>query len=341
MIFTRQMIKALVKHSLQSKDVSIVEKAGPRLLPGEALVRTEACGICGSDVHAWRQDPGYEWVRAPVTLGHEAVGYVSAATYETDAAWIGKRVVPISIDGCGTCALCLSGQRQLCPERSVLGITFDGAAAQSFSIPTSRLVIVPESLPAIILALVEPLSVACHAIKLLGLTDEFTGLAVISGPGPIGILTALALKQRGIRVILTGASRDADYRLPLASSLGFDTVLVGKDALALHPDAWVEASGSGSALNDACASVLPGGVVVAVGLFAATFPLDMNKIVRNQVRLQGSYSSTRTDYETAVALLLESPTLWASLVTQFPLEQGVTALEKTAAAQVIKAVLTP
>lgn len=334
-------MKALIKKSLQRHDVHVMQVPVPPLEPGSVLVQTEACGICGSDVHAWRQDPGYEWVRAPVALGHEAVGHVIEVADETNRSWRGKRVVPLSIDGCGLCPTCLRGKPQLCHEGSVLGITFGGGAAEMFAIPATRLVQVPEEVGATTLALIEPLSVACHAIALLDPSEKFDGEIVVSGPGTIGMLIALVLKRRGAHVVITGAQQDKTTRLPLAASLGLEPRVAGEDILPHHPVTWFEASGAGSALNNACQTVMPGGTVIAVGLFGAPAGLDMNVVVRRQIRLQGSYASTRTDYNEALALICEDPLLWSSLVTRFPLDEGVAALEKTAAAQVIKAVLVP
>src|SRR5687767_14527780 len=125
-------MQALVKQSRAFKDVAVTALPRPQPGPGQVLVRTEAVGLCGSDVHAWRQDAGYEWVPTPVVLGHEAVGVVEEVADDVDAFWRGRRVVPMSIDGCGSCRVCRRGRRQICPRRTVLGLSFSGAAADVF-----------------------------------------------------------------------------------------------------------------------------------------------------------------------------------------------------------------
>ena len=261
-------MRALIKNSAVPEDVTLGEVGEPEPAPGQVRVRTQACGLCGSDVHAWRHDRGYEWIAPPVVLGHEAVGRVVALGDGVDDRWLGKRVVPVSIDGCGTCDLCERGLRQICPQRSVLGLSFDGAAAESFVVPEVRLVEIDEHLPAPIAALTEPLSVACRSVAHVEGAVDGPAKVVVSGPGPIGTMAALVLAQRGHDVVLTGIGNDEASRLPLARSLGLRTVVAGKDTMPFIPTGWVEASGSTHALDAAIAAVLPGSPVAVVGLFA-------------------------------------------------------------------------
>ncbi|WP_261781844.1 orotidine 5'-phosphate decarboxylase / HUMPS family protein [Rhodococcus sp. BP-332] len=167
-------------------DFAVLDRPAPGPGHGQVLVQTEACGLCGSDVHAWRQDAGYYWVRPPVTMGHEAVGTVVAVGAGVDRRWVGRRVVPVSIDGRGDCAVCRRGLRQICEQKSVLGLSFDGAAAELFVVDEHRLVPVEHDLPVSVLVLTEPLSVACLAVTRLQRADEDAFRAVVSGPGPNG-----------------------------------------------------------------------------------------------------------------------------------------------------------
>ncbi|MEV4732482.1 alcohol dehydrogenase catalytic domain-containing protein [Saccharopolyspora sp. NPDC049426] len=332
-------MNALVKRSGISEDAGVGGREIPRPPAGHVLVRTEACGLCGSDVHAWRQDAGYDWVRTPVTLGHEAIGEVVAAGPGADRGWVGRRVVPVSIDGCGDCPTCREGLRQICPDRTVLGLSFDGAAAEHFTIDQRRLVPVEVDLPASTLVLTEPLSVALRAVKHLE-RAEAAHDAVVSGPGPIGLMIALLLRQRGHRVVLVGAERDRRQRLAVAASLGLETRVAGESS-GTRPGGWVEASGSSQALNAAVHQIRSGGTVVVPALFGGTTDPDVNVLTRNEIRLQGSYGSLAVDYRDAMSTLAADPEPWSSLVTTFPLSEGVRALETAAAAEVFKAVLVP
>lgn len=333
-------IMALTKASSIPEDVRVLQRPAPELAAGDLLVQTLACGLCGSDVHAWRQDTGYEWVRSPVTLGHEAVGRVVACGPGVPEEWMDRRVVPIAIDGCGNCDLCARGTRQLCRSRSVLGLSFDGCASEQFSIPAHRAVPVDSDLPAETLALTEPLSVAFHAATRLEESVGKTSRIVVSGPGPIGLMCALLLKDHGYRVALMGAPRDEEQRLPLARTLGLETLLAGQ-ALPPNVDGWLEASGAPKALQAAVSAVNPGGTIVVAGLFPSFPAVDVNVLARNEVRLLGSYGSVAQDYRDALAALEAAPERWRSLVTTIPLSEGTRALRTAADAGALKVVLIP
>lgn len=335
-------MQALVKHSHAPQDVSITSHPRPRPGPGQVLVRTEAVGLCGSDVHAWRQDPGYEWVATPVVLGHEAVGSVEDVADDVDASWRGRRVVPLSIDGCGSCPVCRRGQRQICPRRTVLGLSFDGAAAEFFTVDVDRLVEVALDVSVTALVLTEPLAIAVHAVERLtasGPAADAAGDVVVTGPGPIGLMAAMLLHARGYAVSLVGTAQDRPVRLALAEGLGLRTS-EGQDFPA-DPTLWMEASGSGQALAAAVARTAVGGTIVVPALFAAVPSIDVNVLVRGEVDLLGSYGATRTDYEAAVAVLTNDPLRWSRLVTACPLAEATEVLERVSRGEVLKAALMP
>jgi L-iditol 2-dehydrogenase len=333
-------MEALAKLTDRPGDVGVVDRPPPTPPAGHVLVRTEAVGLCGSDVHAWRGDKGYEWLQPPVTFGHEAVGVVTAVGADVEQDWIGRRVVPIAIDGCGHCKTCRRGLRQICPQRTVLGLSFDGAAAESFTILAERLVTVDVDLPATVLALTEPLSVAYRAVGHLRESQPAALDVVVTGPGPIGVMAALLLSHQGHKVVLVGAERDREQRLAAAGGLGITTVVTSAD-FDLTPDAWIEASGSSAGLNLALRQTLPGGTVVVPGLYGAPADPDVNLLTRREIRLQGSYGSQAEDYRSAMAVLAEDPKMWASLLSVRPLSEGVAGLETAAAGQAFKVVLIP
>ncbi|OZC73622.1 alcohol dehydrogenase [Rhodococcus sp. 06-462-5] len=333
-------MRALVKRTNTPMDAVVLDRPTPEPGSGQVLVATEACGLCGSDVHAWKQDAGYDWVASPVCMGHEAVGTVVEVGDGVDRRWIGRRVVPVSIDGCGRCSVCLRGLRQICPDKAVLGLSFDGAAAEFFVVDEHRLVPVEHDLPATVLVLTEPLSVAGRAVSHLQRADPEAKNVVVSGPGPIGLMIALLLSQSGHAVLLTGAPRDQDLRLATARSLGLATA-VGDDLGGFEAQGWIEASGSGAGLGTALRTVMPGGTVVVPALFASDANPDMNLVTRREIRILGSYGSQRSDYVTAMNYLATDPEMWGSLVTVRQLEDAIDALETAAAAQAFKVVLTP
>lgn len=333
-------MQALVKRSHDAGDVAVVHRPRPTPAPGQVLVRTEAVGLCGSDVHAWREDPGYEWVAVPVVLGHEAVGVVEEVGAGVGASWRGRRVVPISIDGCGDCRVCRSGRRYICTERSVLGLSFAGAAAELFAVDVDRLVGVDPAGPASALVLTEPLAIAVHAARRLVPEADHGGMEiVVTGPGPIGILAAMLLQDEGHRVTLVGTERDRAVRLAMADRLGLRTS-VGED-LPADPPLWLEASGAGKALGAAIGRIAMGGTIVVPALFSEIPHVDVNLITRREINVLGSYGASRCDYEVAAALIAADPQRWAQLVSSFPLQEAAPVLERISRGEVLKAALVP
>ena len=290
-------MQALVKNSAVPEDVTLREVAEPEPAPGQVRVRTQACGLCGSDVHAWRHDRGYEWITPPVALGHEAVGRVEALGEGVDQRWLGKRVVPVAIDGCGSCDLCKKG------------FPADLPAAQR-----SRIVLRRRCRRIIR----RPRDPTGRGRRNAAGTDRRADRTVIGGlPGgcPRGERDGRSSQSRrvGARSDRHDGSIGAESarprcrvdrrrqrpasRLPLARSLGLRTLVSGSDTLPFIPTGWVEASGSTQALDGAVATVLPGSPVAVVGLFAHTGGIDFNALTRKEIRLQGSYGSTRPDYD--------------------------------------------
>jgi L-iditol 2-dehydrogenase len=334
------MIPALVKGGTDqaSTDIRTVESRVPGA--GEVRLRVEACGLCGSDVHAWRGDPGYEWVRTPVVMGHEMVGVVDGIGDGVDPAWSGKRVVPMGIDGCHRCATCAAGRSQICPEREVMGLSFDGGLAASVTVPAARLVKVDAHAPALRMTLTEPMSVASRAVRRLGGVAPGTRV-VVSGPGPIGLFAAWLLARRGVDVVLTGTESDETIRLPAARRLGLKTMRAEKAEFDGPVGAWIEASGSVPGFRQAVGTVTPGGRVVVVALFARDPQLEINTMVRGEIDVIGSYASLREDYVLAAAELAAADGLEEVVSTAFPLTEALTALEATSSGLVVKAVLEP
>jgi L-iditol 2-dehydrogenase len=329
-------MRALTKRSDVAGDVAVVERPVPGLGPGQALVRVTGVGLCGSDVHAIKAHPGYEWVAAPVTLGHEITGVVDAVAGDANPVLAGARVGVISMDGCRGCDLCDGGSRPLCPERTVIGLSFDGGAAELAAVRTDNLVRLPGDLSWQHAVLLEPCSVAVHAVARTPLPPG--GRVIISGAGPVGMLTAFAARARGAQVTLVGVARDEAVRLPLLRRCGFDA----RSVLPSEPaGAWIEASGSVEALAAAVTGLRAGGELTAVGMYDRLSPLDASRVVRREITIRGSYGSVAQDYQTALGLLATADIPAQSMVSPFALDDWRAALDAIAQGTAIKAVLMP
>ena len=160
---------------------------------GEVVVEVSHCGVCGSDLHFVIEG----WGRPGAIGGHEYSGRV-AAVGPGVAGWaVGDPVVGGAMVGCGTCVACRAGRPSLCRARSSPGVgDLQGAFAGFVSCPAAELVRVPEGLPLRTAALTEPLAVALHGITAAALAPGQR--ALVTGAGPIGLLTVAALRARGV-----------------------------------------------------------------------------------------------------------------------------------------------
>jgi L-iditol 2-dehydrogenase len=329
-------VKALVKLSPAAGDLAVRPLPVPDPRPGEALVQVTAVGLCGSDVHAIRAHPGYEWVRTPVTLGHEITGVVAAVAGDAREVPVGSQVGVISMDGCRACDLCVSGRRPLCAERTVIGLSDDGGAADYVLVRADNLVPLPAELSWRHSVLLEPFSVAVHAVARTPLPAD--GRVIVSGAGPVGILAAFAARAAGAEVTVVGVAQDEAVRLPLLRQAGFAT---RTEPPAEPAGAWIEASGSVAALAAAVAGLGTGGDLTAVGMYDRLAALDGSRIVRREITFRGSYGSVAADYLTALGLLRTAGVPADGMVSPFPLGDWADALDAIARGAVIKAALRP
>ena len=317
--------------------------------PGEVSLRVASCGICGSDVHAFRSDAGFEWIQPPVTLGHEFSGTVESVGSEVTRVSQGDRVVAVAVQGCGSCGACRAGSTQLCPQRVAVGLARDGGMAEYAVMPEQHLVPVPEDLDLGVAALGEPLAVAVHAVNVRAQVQSGQRV-VVSGPGPIGILCAMLANLNGAEVLLTGVGQDSEARLPAAEHVGLIIANVSEKPLEEHlrdsfgdhaPDLWVESSGSVKALSSALESVRPGGTITVVGLYADEMQFSPTSTVRRELSLLFSYSCNYADYQRSLDLLGRGDIDPGPLLSQFPLEEAPEAFEAVGQGRTVKAILVP
>lgn len=327
-------MKALTKLSSAADDVAVRPRPVPSPSAGQALVLVTATGLCGSDVHAIRGHAGYEWVSTPVTLGHEITGVVAGGDGPVPAD---TRVGVISMDGCRVCDLCAAGRRPLCPDRTVIGLSNDGGAAEYVTVRADNLVPLPADLSWRHAVLLEPCSVAVHAVARTPLPAD--GRVIVSGAGPVGMLAAFVARARGADVTVVGVERDEAVRLPLLRECGFVT---RTEAPAGPVGAWIEASGAVAALASAVGGLRAGGDLTAVGMYDRLAALDGSRVVRREITLRGSYGSVAADYLTALDLLCGAAAVPADrMVSPFPLDDWAAALDAVARGTVIKAALRP
>lgn len=339
-------MQAFVKYGKEAGQAAVTNVPRPAPGTGEVLIKVAGCGICGSDLHAYNSDPGYEWVTPPVILGHEFAGVVVETGPEVDPGKVGDHVTAVAIQGCLQCPACLSGNSHLCPERKVIGLHFDGAMAGFVVAKADQLLPLPSNLDLSLAALVEPVSVALHALRRVVIRPG--DKVVVSGPGPIGLLCAGLAKLSGAKVLLLGMNRDALVRLPTAQRLGLDTAIVEGESTeevvrsTFGPgiaDLVIEASGAPAALKTSFNLVHRGGNIVVVALYNKEMTWFPSPAVRDELSVLFSYASTRRDYLQAISLMADQAMDFSVLAQQFPLEQAGEAFREALGGQLLKPVL--
>jgi len=219
------MMQALVNYSGTPGSVELRDVPKPQIRPGEVLLRSRGIGICGSDLHQWHGTQAWA-VNWPVTLGHEFCGEVVEVGSDVTGWHVGDRVAcETAARVCGHCPMCRTGHYNLCPERLGFGYGVDGAAAEFVKAEPRLLHRIPDNVTWEQAALTEPCAVAFNAV--VEKSHPRPGdLAVVLGPGPIGLLVTQMLRNTGpARLVLVGLRRDAK-RLELAQRFGADEVIV-------------------------------------------------------------------------------------------------------------------
>jgi L-iditol 2-dehydrogenase len=332
--------------------LEIADMPLPPVGPDEVLVRVEACGICGSDVHGYDGSSGRRI--PPIVMGHEAAGTVSAVGSQVRGYAEGDRVTFDSTVYCGRCAFCLSGDVNLCDNRQVIGVSCGdyrrhGAFAEFVVVPERILYHLPPTISFAQAAMLEAVSVALHAVRV----SEARGgeNALIIGAGMIGLLTLQAVRAAGCSPVLV-ADVDAT-RLELAAQAGADRVIDSStaDLLAeVHKhtggrgvDLAFEAVGRNETVAAAIDCTRKGGTVTLVGNIQPEVTLPLQKVVSRQIRLQGSCASAG-EYPQAIELIANGNIVVGSLITAIAaLEEGPRWFERLHAREpnLMKIILTP
>jgi threonine dehydrogenase-like Zn-dependent dehydrogenase len=247
--------------------------------PDEVVLRPGAVGICGSEVEGYLGHMGNR--TPPLVMGHEFAGEIVTAGVGAER-WIGTRATVNPIEGCGHCALCRSGQENICPQRTLIGVHFDGAFADLVRVPAANLRALPDSLDIRVGALTEPLANGVHAVR-LGLAGFDVKSAAVVGAGTIGLVTLQAALLSEIPSVAVIEPQDA--RRERARSLGAHAVLADGDAARdaggeLGFDLVLDAVGAQATRAAAVELVRPGGRVVCVGLAADDMTLSFHTVVR-------------------------------------------------------------
>lgn len=287
-------MKALVYTN--PNEVTYRDEPNPIHAPGEVILKIDAVGICGSDMHAYH---GHDPRRVPpLILGHELSGAV------IEGPGKGKRVTANPLITCGTCEYCVTGRNNLCANRTMVGMTRSGAFAEYMSIPINSLIDIPQDMSPVQAALTEPAATALHAVNLSmralhrPLPEAKT---LIIGGGAVGLLAALLIKAYGcfdVRLAETNALRRASAEKH-AECRTYNP-LEDPGPAENSVDFVIDAVGSKATRNVAFAAVKPGGVIIHVGLQDWASEIDMRKLTLAEVTLLGTYTYSTADLRMTV-----------------------------------------
>lgn len=297
-------MKALVY--TQPGELQLQERPMPVLVPGDVVLKIEAVGICGSDMHAWH---GHDPRRKPgLVLGHEFVGSITqtaAHGFAVGTRWTGNPLITCA-ESAKMCDYCVQGRNNLCSHRTMVGMTRPGAYAEYMSIPAASLVAMPQDMPAAAAALTEPAATAWHAINLSmrALVRPLHECRVlVIGGGAIGMLAALLLKHLGVQR-LTVTELNPLRRQTLQTAVGCTAIDPREHPLAESAfDYVMDAVGSKVTRQQAFASIAPGGVIMHIGLQDWASEIDMRKLTLAEITLLGTYTYTTADLRATVDAL--------------------------------------
>ena len=301
---------AAVIHAARDLRVEPVALAPPG--PGQVAVRVGAGGICGSDLHYFH-DGGFGTIRVrePMVLGHEIAGKVAELGEGVTGLAVGQTVAVNPSLPCNACRYCLSGLQMHCLDMRFYGSAMrfphvQGGFRQTLVCEAVQAVPAPDGVSVSEAAFAEPLAVCLHAVERAG---PMVGRRVlITGAGPIGLLTAMAARRAGAAFICV--TDLVDEPLALARKIAADATLnVASDpeGLKAHEadkggfDVMFECSGNQRALSGAFAAVRPRGIIVQVGV-GGEFTLPMNVLVAKEFDLRGTFRF-HSEFATAVSFI--------------------------------------
>ncbi|MEV6590165.1 zinc-dependent alcohol dehydrogenase [Streptomyces acidicola] len=260
--------------------------------PGEVVVDVERVGVCGTDMEFFTGAMAYlhqGHSSYPMRPGHEWAGRVTTVGDGVDPGWLGRRVMGDTMLGCGICRRCRRGHQHVCEKRQEVGIrgARAGALAEQLAVPASSLHALPDSVDAVLGALVEPGGNALRAAQAAapGPGDR----ALVLGPGTIGLLVAMFLRASGTEVHLMGRT---DSSLAFARDLGFDHVWTEDSVPDLPFDAVVDASNAAHLPDRALELVEPAGRLVYVGLAGEPSRIDTRRLALKDVTAVGVLSAS-------------------------------------------------
>ena len=288
-----------------NKTISVEEISPQKLGPGQVQLRVSHCGVCGTDLHIF-QGHMDQRVKMPAVIGHEMSGQVASVGAGVEGFAPDDRVVVRPLDPCGNCPACQAGHSHICQNLKFIGIDSPGAFQELWNVPAFTLHKLPDSVSMERGAMIEPLAVACHDVRLGGVKkDDFI---VVIGGGPIGMLIALVARQAGARVLVSEVN---PHRLSLGGQLQLQTVdpretdlpgLVENQTGKAGADVVFEVSGSAAGTEVMTKLPRTRGRIVVVAIMPQPQKVDLFRFFWRELQMLGARVYEPEDFEKAISL---------------------------------------
>ena len=299
--------------TFQIEDVHPIEPSAD-----EVRVKVAYCGICGTDLHAYHGEMDARIGKHRI-IGHEMSGTIDKVGDAVKGIDCGDEVVIRPLQPCGNCPACRRGHGHICHNLKFLGLDTDGAFQEYWVVPAGTVHKIPAGVSLRHAALIEPLAVACHDVRLSRLKQGED--VVVIGGGPIGLLVAMVARDAGGNVIISEIN---EHRLSIAEKLGFATVnpekedIVGNVNRMTHDkgaDVIFEVSGSQSGIDDTTNIAATRARIVIVAIFMRKQEIDLFRFFWREIELIGARVYQPEDYESALSLIASGSIDCESMIT--------------------------
>ena len=306
-------VKAIVKTSPGYNNLAMEDRPFPTLGHNDVLIKIKKTAICGTDIHIYNWDAWAEkTIKAPQIMGHEFVGEVIETGMYVTNVTPGQIVAGEGHIVCMKCRHCITGFPHLCRQTTGIGVNMDGVFAEYISFPASNLWVCDTNISEDILSVMDPLGNATHTALTFNVLGEDV---LVTGAGPIGLMSIPILKRAGARsIVVTDINQE---RLDLAMELGATAVVdvrkeTIKEAMAKLDlikegfDVGLEMSGNASAFATMVDAMANGGKIAILGILPQDLTINWDAVIFNSLTLKGIYGRQMFDTWYRMTALLQS-----------------------------------
>ncbi len=313
-------------------NIEFCEVERPSLGPGQVMLATRRIGVCGSDIHVYHGKHPY--TSYPIVQGHEVSGVVAEVGEGVDGFSVGDKITFAPQVVCGECYPCRHGMYHICENLKVLGFQTDGTAQDFFPLPVEMVFRLPESISLDHAAMIEPISVAVHAVLKGG--DVRDKRVLVLGAGTIGNLVAQVARAFGAKTVMITDVKD--YKLAKARECGIEfainTAQADLDQAILEylgpdrADLILECVGAQATITQAVDYARKGTTIVVVGVFGDKPLVDLGLVQDRELKLVGTLMYQNSDYEIAIDLVKSGKMRLDNLIThRFKFDQYLAAYQ--------------